>query len=59
MKRMNFVIYEQADGSPEVKLHLFSLSMPVHICVGWCISLKVVLVVISDCIICSREGLDQ
>lgn len=54
---MHFAIYEQADESPEVKLNLFSLYMSVHIYVSWCISRKVVLVVISDCIICSREGL--
>lgn len=32
--------------------------MPVHISVSWCISLEVVLVVMSDCIICSRESLE-
>lgn len=45
---MNFAIYEQADESPEVKLNLFSLSMPVHIYVCYCISIKVALVVISE-----------
>lgn len=32
--------------------------MPVHVYVSWCISLEVVLVVISDCIICSQESLN-
>lgn len=54
---MNFATYEQADESAEVKLNLCSLSLPVHIYVSWCISLEVVLALISDCIICSKESL--